>query len=98
MKIINIEAFPVYPQFAKRNQDKSVRFKGINHRTIVKIEASNGNTGYGDYRQAPPSESEMERLIDRNPFDFMHNDLHMAIGGALFDLMGKHLEIPEYKL
>ena len=91
MKIINIEAFPVYPQFAKRNQDKSVRFKGINHRTIVKIEASNGITGYGDYRQAPPSESEMERIVDRNPFDFMHNDLHMAIGGALFDLMGKHL-------
>ena len=98
MKIINIEAFPVYPKFAKRNQDKLVRFKGINHRTIVKIEASNGITGYGDYRQAPPSEAEMERLVDRNPFDFIHNDLHMAIGGALFDLMGKHLEIPVYKL
>ena len=40
MKIINIEAFPVYPHFVKRNQDKSVRFKGINHRTyVVKIEA-----------------------------------------------------------
>ena len=54
--------------------------------------------GYGDYRQGPPSEAEMGQLIDRSPFDFMHNDFHMAIGGALWDLMGKHLEVPAYKL
>ena len=98
MKIINVEAHPIYPQFAERNQDKLVRFQHINHRTIIKIETDNGIVGYGDYRQQQPSQGEIERLIDRSPFDFVHNDFHMAIGGALFDVMGKHLEIPAYKL
>ena len=98
MKIINVEAYPIYPRFAERNQDKLVRFRQINHRTIVKIETDNGIVGYGDYRQGPPSAGEIEPLIDRNPFDFVHNDFHMAIGGALWDVMGKHLEVPAYKL
>ena len=42
MKIINVEAYPIYPRFAERNQDKLVRFRQINHRTIVKIETDNG--------------------------------------------------------
>ena len=98
VKIINVEAYPIYPQFAERNQDKRVRFQHINHRTIIKIETDNGIVGYGDYRQQQPSQGEIERLIDRSPFDFVHNDFHMAIGGALFDVMGKHLEVPAYKL
>ena len=98
MKIVNVEAYPIYPEFAERNQDKQVRFQRINHRTIVRIETDNGIVGYGDYRQEPPLQAEIERLIDRSPFDFVHNDFHMAIGGALFDVMGKHLEIPAYKL
>ena len=98
MKIINVEAYPIYPRFAERNQDKLVRFRQINHRSIVKIETDNGIVGYGDYRQGPPTAGEIEPLIDRNPFDFVHNDFHMAIGGALWDVMGKHLEVPAYKL
>ena len=98
MKIINVEAYPIYPKFAERNQGNLVRFRQINHRTIVKIETDNGIVGYGDYRQGPPTEAEMDQLVDRSPFDFMHNDFHMAIGGALWDVMGKHLEVPAYKL
>ena len=98
MKIINVEAYPIYPRFAERNQDKLVRFRQINHRSIVKIETDNGIVGYGDYRQGPPTAGEIELLIDRSPFDFVHNDFHMAIGGALWDVMGKHLEVPAYKL
>jgi len=98
VKIINVEAYPIYPKFAERNQGNLVRFRQINHRTIVKIETDNGIVGYGDYRQGPPTEAEMDQLVDRSPFDFMHNDFHMAIGGALWDVMGKHLEVPAYKL
>src|SRR5690606_34890434 len=32
------------------------------------------------------------------PFDFLHNDFHLALGMALYDLMGKYLEAPVYKL
>ena len=67
MKIINVEAYPIYPRFAERNQDKLVRFRQINHRSIVKIETDNGIVGYGDYRQGPPTAGEIELLIDRSP-------------------------------
>ena len=59
----------------------------------------NGIVGYGDYRSVPPPEESMAQLIDRSPFDFLnHETLHLALGGALYDVMGKHLGIPAYKL
>ena len=98
MKITDVEIIPLYPRFAKRNQDKLVRFRQINHRTIIKIKTDNGIAGYGDYRTAPPAPSETEQLIGRNPFDFVNNDFNLSIGAALLDVMGKHLEVPAYKL
>ena len=98
MKITDVEIIPFYPRFARRNQDKLVRFRSINHRTIVKIKTDNGITGYGDYRTAEPPAAQVEQLIGRNPFDFVSNDLNLALGGALLDVMGKHLEVPAYKL
>ena len=98
MKITDVEIIPFYPRFARRNQDKLVRFRSINHRTIVKIKTDNGITGYGDYRTAEPPAAQVAQLIGRNPFDFVSNDLNLALGGALLDVMGKHLEVPAYKL
>ena len=89
MKIINVEAYPIYPRFAERNQDKLVRLRQINHRSIVKIETDIGIVGYGDYRQGPPTAGEIELLIDRSPFDFVHNDFHMAIGGGVMGCDGQ---------
>ena len=70
MKITDVEIIPFYPRFARRNQDKLVRFRSINHRTIVKIKTDNGITGYGDYRTAEPPAAQVAQLIGRNPFDF----------------------------
>ena len=39
-------------------------------------------------------------LIGRNPFDFINNNLSYgsALNCALYDVMGKYLEVPVYKL
>ena len=71
----------------------------IDQHVVVKIHTDNGLIGYGDYedRSAIASE-EIEPLIGRNPFDFLHNNFNMALGMALYDVMGKYLEVPAYKL
>ena len=101
MKITNIEIIPVTMPLAKRydNHAGLTRMYDIDQHVVVKIHGDNGIIGYGDYEDRPTiSPEEIEPLIDRNPFDFLHNNFNMAIGMALYDLMGKHLEVPAYKL
>ncbi len=101
MKITDIEVIPIAMPLAKRydNHHGRTRMYDIDQHVVVKIHTDNGLIGYGDYedRSAIASE-EIEPLIGRNPFDFLHNNFHMALGMALYDVMGKYLEVPAYKL
>ncbi|MCZ6676530.1 MAG: hypothetical protein O7E52_04695 [Candidatus Poribacteria bacterium] len=103
MKITNIEVIPIYPRLAKRYADRKVDLYGIDCRTVFKVETDNGLVGYGDQRVRPwgqPSPSSVEPLIGRDPFDFINNHLSLgsALNCALYDVMGKYLEVPVYKL
>ena len=98
MKITNIEIIQIYPRIAERIADQQARFRDINQRTIFKVETDNGIVGYGDARGEAPPESSVEQLIGRSPFDYIQADLNTGLMGALYDLMGKHLEVPAYKL
>lgn len=98
MKITDIEIIPIYPRIAARNEAYKVRFRNINHRTVFKVHTDNGLVGYGDYRCEAPSRSSVAPLIGRSPFDFINNNLNPGLGGALYDVMGKYLEVPAYKL
>ena len=99
MKITNIEAIPIHPAIAKRNQSQKQRFHGINTRMLFKIKTDNGVTGYGDCRYHEfPDPSFTKALIGKNPFDYINNTLDLSLGGALYDVMGKHLGVPAYKL
>ena len=98
MKITDVEAIPIYPRIAERNHAFQARFNSINRRTIFKVHTDNGLVGYGDYRCPPPPQSEIEPLIGGDPFDQINNNLNAGICGALYDVMGKHLEVPAYRL
>ena len=103
MKITNIEIIPIYPRLAPRYQERKVSMYGIDHRAVYRIETDSGVVGYGDERVRPgwqPPHSSVEPLIGRNPFDFINNTLTAgsALNCALYDIMGKHLELPAYKL
>ena len=98
MKITDIEIIPIFPRIAARNEQHTVRFHGINHRAIFKVCTDSGLVGYGDHRCSAPPPSEVEPLIGRDPFDFINNSLNPGLGGALYDVMGKYLEVPAYKL
>ena len=102
MKIIDIEAIPIYPALARRYDNPAGRGRmgGIDSRMVFKVTTDVGVIGYGDYDWPgpPPPPSMFERLIDRSPFDFMCNDFNLGLGSALYDAMGKYLEVPVYKL
>ncbi len=46
----------------------------------------------------PRPRSVVAPLIGRSPFDFIGNDFNPGLGAALYDVMGKHLDVPAYKL
>ncbi len=98
MKITDVEIIPIYPKIAARNADQKARFRQLNHRTIFKVTTDNGIVGYGDARCAAPPKESVEGVVGRNPFDFINANLNTGLMGALYDAMGKHLEIPAYKL
>lgn len=102
MKITDIEVIPIVMPLAKRydNHHGRVRMGDIDEHLVVKVHTDNGLVGYGDYEDNPRPipQSIIEPLIGRNPFDFIHNNFNLALGMALYDVMGKHLEVPAYKL
>ena len=99
MKITNIELFPIYPPLARRYRDIPTR-NGHEHRGAAKVSTDVGITGYGDYdgAPAPPPIESFDPLIDSYPFNYIGSDLHPAVVMALYDIMGKYLEVPAYKL
>jgi galactonate dehydratase len=99
MKITEVEAIPINPRLAPRNADQKVRFNGIDTQTIFRIKTDNGIVGYGDTRgHSTLSEAQIASMVDRNPVDFLHTSQSTGLMGALYDVVGKHLEVPAYKL
>ena len=99
MKIINVEFFQINPKLAARYADQKPRFSGMDKQTVFKVSTDNGIVGYGDSTShLTMSEQEINRLIDRSPFDFINAALPNGLMGALYDVMGKHIEQPAYKL
>jgi L-alanine-DL-glutamate epimerase-like enolase superfamily enzyme len=102
MRIEHIEQIPIAMPFARRydNHAGRMRMYDMDQHLVIKVHSDNGLVGYGDYEDYPdplPQEF-IDSLIGRSPFDFLHNNFNMALGMALYDLMGKHLGVPAYKL
>jgi L-alanine-DL-glutamate epimerase-like enolase superfamily enzyme len=63
------------------------------------VRTDNGLVGNCDCRgHASLSEQQIANLVDRNPVEFLHADLPNGLIGALYDVVGKYLEVPAHKL
>jgi L-alanine-DL-glutamate epimerase-like enolase superfamily enzyme len=103
LKITDIEVIPIYPRLAQRYESRRVDLYGIDARTVFKVHTDAGLVGYGDQRVRPAAQPDPEcarQLIGQSPFDLLNNRLSLgsALSCALYDVMGKFLEIPVYKL
>ncbi|HEU5315826.1 MAG TPA: enolase C-terminal domain-like protein, partial [Chloroflexota bacterium] len=98
MKITSVDVIPIYPSLVVRAAAHNAHFPNWNVRTVFRVRTDSGLVGYGDYRCPPPPETIARPLIGRSPFDFVGNDFNPGLGAALYDVMGKHLDVPAYKL
>lgn len=99
MRITNVEYFHINPHLCERNKEHAVRFAGIDTQTVYRITCDNGVVGYGETRgHNALDEKQIAALVDRSPFDYVAADLNVGLMGALYDAMGKHLEVPAYKI
>jgi L-alanine-DL-glutamate epimerase-like enolase superfamily enzyme len=99
IRIEKVEAIPINPPLAARNAGQKPRFAGIDTQTVFRLRCDNGVVGYGDTRgHSSLSAAEIDNLVGRSPFDFVNANLNNGLMGALYDAMGKHLEVPAYQL
>ncbi len=105
MKIDDIDIYCIEPEVLPEVPDYPPFLSALHQRVVFKVSLDNGIVGYGEYRCYAPDKSVVEPLIGRNPFDFINHDLNiglsqwcLGLSAALYDAMGKYLEIPAYKL
>lgn len=99
MKITDVETILINPKLAARNADQKPRFNGIDTQTIYKVTLDNGVVGWGDTRgHAEMSEGAREALVGTSPMPHLHTDQSTGLHGALYDAVGKSLEVPAWQL
>ena len=99
MKITDVEAIHINPRLAARNDGHEVRFAGIDTQTVFRITTDKGIIGYGESRgHVTVSDTDIDTMIGRSPADFLASDLATGLVGAIYDTVGKYLEVPAYKL
>ncbi len=105
MKIEDIDIYCIEPEIRTRVPDYPAPMSQLHQRVVFKVSIDNGVVGYGEYRCYAPAKSAVQSLIGRKLFDFINHDLNIGVSqwclglsAALYDAMGKCLEIPAYKL
>jgi L-alanine-DL-glutamate epimerase-like enolase superfamily enzyme len=72
-------------------------FYGPSRRTVYVVHTDTGliGLGEGDSRE---SEEVLKKYIGSTPFDWVGDEISLALGTAMYDLMGKAAGVPVYKL
>lgn len=105
LHITEVEVINVYPKLAARYAHRLMDYYTIDHRDFVKVTTSAGDSalvGWGEVRARPQSHlasGAFDHLVGMNPFEAVHlSGLSPAVVTALFDVMGKHLNLPVHAL
>ncbi len=97
MKITEIEVHEITLEYEDWIAYQLNHFYGPAKRTIYVVHTDDGLTGLGE---GEPTESEevIDQYIGTNPFDWLGDETSLALGTAMYDLMGKAVGVPAYKL
>lgn len=100
-RIRTVDLIPIFPRLAPRYADRAVDLYGIDCRLVFRVATDSGLVGWGDQRVRPwyvPEPGLGQDLVGRDPFDYLNGRLSGGLNTALYDLMGKCLEVPAWKL
>jgi L-alanine-DL-glutamate epimerase-like enolase superfamily enzyme len=104
MKVTAVERFIVNAPFTKRQEKITAReVYNWSILELCRVETDTGHVGWGEtvihYTWAWVTDAAVERVMGQSPAEVMHDDsLGAGLQMALFDVVGKILEVPVYKL
>ena len=97
MKITEIEVHEITLEYEDWIAYQLNHFYGPARRTVYVAHTDDGLTGLGEGHELEPEEV-IDRYIGTNPFNWVGDETSLALGTAMYDLMGKAAGVPVYKL
>ena len=96
MKVTEIEIHDISLEYVDWIADELEHYNGHGSRTVYVVHADDGSVGLGEGRREP--QEIIDQYIGSNPFDWVGDETSLALGTAMYDLMGKAAGVPVYKL
>ena len=97
MKVTNIEVHQITLEYEDWIAYQLNHFYGPMRRTVYVVHTDEGLVGLGEGGKTEPPEL-IDRYMGSNPFDWVGDETSLALGTAMYDLMGKASGVPVYKL
>ena len=97
MKVTEIEVHEVMLEYQDFLAYQLNHYYGPAKRVVYVVHTDTGLEGLGESGRAEPSEV-VEEYIGTNPFDWVGDEMSLGLGTAMYDLMGKSVGVPVYKL
>ena len=100
LKITDIEAHEICPPYHDYNARWLFRYHGlgVQLRTIYVVKTQSGLEGIGESWGPLPENDPSSRYVGSSAFDWIGDTRNLAINMAVYDLMGKYLGLPCWKL
>ena len=101
LKVTDIETHEILLPYHDFNAETLFRYHGLNVqlRTIYIVRTNQADLeGYGDAWGRPLPGKQIGRFIGTNPFDWLNGTTTLPLNMAMYDLMGKFLGLPAWKL
>ena len=101
MRITEIEIHRILPPYHDFNARSLYRYHGtqIQCRNILVVKTDEGLEGYGEnWGELANGDALREQYIGTDPFDWLNDPTNLVMNMATYDLMGKKLGAPAWKL
>lgn len=96
-KVTEIEIHPIVVEYEDWIAYQLNHYYGPSHRVVYVAHTDTGliGLGEGDSRESPEI---VKKYIGSNPFDWVGDETSLALGTAMYDLMGQAAGVPVYSL
>lgn len=99
-KITDIEVHEIVAPYQDYNAQALFRYHGLSIQTrhVYIVKTAGGLEGYGDGGAEPNTQRYRDRYLGTDVFDWIADPMNLAMNMACYDLMGKYLGVPAWKL
>ena len=99
--IRSIEPMVIYPPYHEYHRKTLFRYHGqnIQARTLYRVTTNLGLVGYGErWGKNSLPDTDLKQYVGTSPFDWIGHRKNLFLNMAVYDLMGKYLNLPTWKL